>query len=104
MSHSTSSMWRHTCIDASAMKLRDNTQIIVPQVRALVEGQFASMRGHAERIGLKTPPSRVIATGGGSANLAMLQNLSQVFGCAVYTSSSTGMQSDPTVVSAKWSV
>lgn len=57
------------------------------EVRALVEGQFLSMRAHAERIGMPTPPQRVIATGGGSANHHLLRLIANVFGCPVYTAS-----------------
>ncbi|CAI5477649.1 unnamed protein product [Closterium sp. Yama58-4] len=59
------------------------------EIRALVEGQLVSMRGHAERIGLQSPPARIIATGGGSANEAILRTMANVFGCPVYTSTST---------------
>nr|XP_043614805.1 xylulose kinase 2-like isoform X2 [Erigeron canadensis] len=38
------------------------------EVRALVEGQFVSMRGHIEKCGMLSPPERIIATGGASAN------------------------------------
>ncbi|CAI5998661.1 unnamed protein product [Closterium sp. NIES-65] len=58
-------------------------------IRALVEGQLVSMRGHAERIGLQSPPARIIATGGGSANEAILRTMANVFGCPVYTSATT---------------
>ncbi|CAN6352512.1 unnamed protein product [Urochloa humidicola] len=34
-----------------------------PEVRAIIEGQFLSMRGHAEQCGLPVPPKRIIATG-----------------------------------------
>eukprot|EP00850_Spirogloea_muscicola_P021602 SM000255S08781 [mRNA] locus=s255:69247:73399:- [translate_table: standard] len=57
------------------------------EVRALLEGQILSMRMHAERVGLPSPPERVIATGGGSANLALLKVIASVFGCPVYTTS-----------------
>ncbi|PAN22046.1 hypothetical protein PAHAL_3G509300 [Panicum hallii] len=33
------------------------------EVRAIIEGQFLSMRGHAEQCGLPVPPRRIIATG-----------------------------------------
>uniref|UniRef100_A0A453CCS0 Carbohydrate kinase FGGY C-terminal domain-containing protein n=1 Tax=Aegilops tauschii subsp. strangulata TaxID=200361 RepID=A0A453CCS0_AEGTS len=55
------------------------------EVRALIEGQFMSMRGHAERCGLPVPPKRIIATGGASSNQAILKTLASVFGCPVYT-------------------
>ncbi|XP_037478381.1 uncharacterized protein LOC119355646 isoform X2 [Triticum dicoccoides] len=55
------------------------------EVRALIEGQFMSMRGHAERCGLPIPPNRIIATGGASSNQAILKTMASVFGCPVYT-------------------
>ncbi|KAG0629277.1 hypothetical protein M758_1G090400 [Ceratodon purpureus] len=55
------------------------------EVRAIVEGQFLSMRAHAERIGMPCPPERVIATGGGSANKHLLTLIASIFGCNVYT-------------------
>lgn len=60
------------------------------QVRAIVEGQFLSMRMHAERIGMPCPPERVIATGGGSANRQMLALIASIFGCDVYTAQRPG--------------
>ncbi|XP_037486256.1 xylulose kinase 2-like isoform X3 [Triticum dicoccoides] len=55
------------------------------EVRALIEGQFMSMRGHAERCGLPVPPKRIIATGGASSNQAILKTMASIFGCPVYT-------------------
>ncbi|KAK4752748.1 hypothetical protein SAY87_021546 [Trapa incisa] len=55
------------------------------EVRALIEGQFLSMRGHAERFGMPAPPNRIIATGGASANTAILGSLASIFGCDIYT-------------------
>lgn len=55
------------------------------EVRAVVEGQFLSMRAHSERIGMPSPPERVIATGGGSANSQLLATIADIFGCPVYT-------------------
>lgn len=55
------------------------------EVRALVEGQFLSMRGHAERFGLPSPPRRIIATGGASANQTILSCLASIYGCDIYT-------------------
>ncbi|KAF0915606.1 hypothetical protein E2562_037461 [Oryza meyeriana var. granulata] len=55
------------------------------EVRAIIEGQFLSMRGHAERCGLPVPPKRIIATGGASSNQIILQTMASIFGCAVYT-------------------
>ncbi|KAL5847130.1 hypothetical protein ACOSQ3_010654 [Xanthoceras sorbifolium] len=55
------------------------------EVRALIEGQFLSMRGHAERFGLPSPPKRIIATGGASANQSILSSVAAIFGSDVYT-------------------
>ncbi|XP_074564378.1 xylulose kinase 2 [Curcuma longa] len=55
------------------------------EVRAIVEGQFVSMRGHAERFGMPTPPNRIIATGGASSNEYILKSIANIFGCPVYT-------------------
>ncbi|XP_073154495.1 xylulose kinase 2 [Henckelia pumila] len=55
------------------------------EVRALVEGQLLSMRAHAERFGLPSPPNRIIATGGASANKCILALISSIFGCNIYT-------------------
>ena len=54
------------------------------EARAVVEGQFLSMRAHGESIGIVNP-KRLIATGGASSNLAVLQILADVFGAPVYT-------------------
>ncbi|XP_015258514.1 PREDICTED: xylulose kinase [Cyprinodon variegatus] len=56
------------------------------EIRALVEGQFLSRRLHAERLGYSiVPGTRVLATGGASANQQILQVLSDVFNAPVYT-------------------
>ncbi|KAM6908154.1 xylulose kinase isoform 1-T1 [Lycodopsis pacificus] len=75
------------------------------EVRALVEGQFLSRRLHAERLGYSIsetsvlllllifssclysiiPGTRVLATGGASANKDILQVLCDVFNAPVYT-------------------
>ncbi|KAF7846863.1 hypothetical protein BT93_L3645 [Corymbia citriodora subsp. variegata] len=55
------------------------------EVRALIEGQFLSMRAHAERFGMPAPPNRIIATGGASANQRILSSIASIFGCDVYT-------------------
>ncbi|XP_008557575.1 xylulose kinase [Microplitis demolitor] len=56
------------------------------EVRALVEGQFIAKRAYAENFGFTVASnSRIIATGGASANKAMLQVLSDVFNAPVYT-------------------
>ena len=53
------------------------------EARAVVEGQFMSMRAHGESVGI-VAPKRLIATGGASANAAVLQVLADVFGAPVY--------------------
>ncbi|KAL6184472.1 hypothetical protein ACLB2K_045873 [Fragaria x ananassa] len=45
---------------------------VYDEARAVVAGQFMSMRGHAERFGMPSPPGRIIATGGGSVNRSFL--------------------------------
>ncbi|KAG8092819.1 hypothetical protein GUJ93_ZPchr0012g21602 [Zizania palustris] len=55
------------------------------EVRAIIEGQFLSMRGHAESCGLPVPPKRIIATGGASSNQIILKIMASIFGCPVYT-------------------
>ncbi|XP_047322198.1 xylulose kinase 2 [Impatiens glandulifera] len=55
------------------------------EVRAIIEGQFLSMRAHAERFGMPSPPKRIIATGGASTNQSILNTMASVFGCDVYT-------------------
>lgn len=62
------------------------------QVRALIEGQFLSMRAHAERFGMPSPPKRIIATGGASANHDILSSIASIFGCDVYTVQRPGKQ------------
>ncbi|KAK7084821.1 hypothetical protein SK128_003813 [Halocaridina rubra] len=56
------------------------------EVRALIEGQFIAKRLHAENLGFSTgSSSRVLATGGASSNLSILQVLADVFCAPVYT-------------------
>ncbi|XP_024174458.1 xylulose kinase 2 isoform X1 [Rosa chinensis] len=55
------------------------------EARAVVEGQIMSMRGHAERYGMPSPPKRLIATGSSSVNRAFLYIAACVFGCELYT-------------------
>jgi xylulokinase len=58
------------------------------EVRALVEGQFLSMRLHASNIGL-TRIERVLATGGASRNEALMQVAADVLGAPVYVAGSS---------------
>jgi xylulokinase len=53
------------------------------EIRAVVEGQFLSMRLHGKNIGIEA--SKILATGGASANPAILQVIADVFGVDVYT-------------------
>jgi xylulokinase len=52
------------------------------EVRAVVEGQFLALRSHGARIGLA--PTRLLATGGASANRDILRIAGDVFGVPVY--------------------
>ncbi|XP_047067082.1 xylulose kinase 2-like [Lolium rigidum] len=74
--------------DASADNLteREVQEFDAPsEVRAIIEGQMLSMRGHAERFGMPNPPKRIIATGGASSNESILKSIAQIFGCPVFT-------------------
>ena len=54
--------------------------------RAVIEGQFLSRRIHAEDMGFKFGEnSRILATGGASNNMTILQVMSNIFGASVYT-------------------
>lgn len=59
----------------------------------MIEGQFLSMRAHAERFGMPSPPKRLIATGGASANTSILNSVASIFGCNVYKVQSPGKYS-----------
>ncbi|MFH1968753.1 MAG: FGGY-family carbohydrate kinase, partial [Verrucomicrobiota bacterium] len=54
-------------------------------VRAVVEGQYLSMRLHGNNIGLV--PQKILATGGASVNKSLLQVMADVFGTPVHISS-----------------
>lgn len=54
-------------------------------VRAVVEGQYLSMRLHGNKIGLV--PQKILATGGASVNKSLLQVMADVFGTPVHVSS-----------------
>ncbi|XP_072952429.1 xylulose kinase 2 isoform X2 [Typha angustifolia] len=54
------------------------------EVRAIIEGQLLSMRAHAERFGMPSPPKRIIATGGASSNQSILKAIAMIFGCPIY--------------------
>ncbi len=61
--------------------LRDAPEHAARNCRAVVEGQFLSMRLNSEWMAIR--PRRVIATGGGSRNRELLQVAADVFGCPV---------------------
>ncbi|XP_051124599.1 xylulose kinase 2-like [Andrographis paniculata] len=67
------------------VKVREVTEFdAASEVRAVIEGQFLSMRAHAERFGMPSPPTRLIATGGASNNENILSSVASIFGCNVY--------------------
>ncbi|KAK2548131.1 Xylulose kinase [Acropora cervicornis] len=56
------------------------------EIRALVEGQFMAKRAHAEALGYSLGANTsILATGGASSNVAILQVLADVFNAPVYT-------------------
>ena len=57
------------------------------EIRALVEGQFLSLRLHGERIGLRS--KRLLATGGASANREIVRVMCDVFGVPVHVAEVT---------------
>ena len=61
--------------------LRDEPEQAARNCRAVVEGQFLSMRLNSEWMG--TRPRRLVATGGGSQNRELLQIAADVLGCRV---------------------
>ena len=55
-------------------------------MRALVEGQMAAKRVHAERLGFQLgEDTRILVTGGASVNKAIQQVIADVFNASVYT-------------------
>lgn len=61
--------------------LRDESEQTPWNCRAVVEGQFLSMRLNSEW--MATRPRRLVATGGGSRNRELLQIAADVLGCRV---------------------
>lgn len=56
------------------------------EIRACVESQFLRLRIHGENLGFKRGPNtRILATGGASANNSILSVLADVFNAPVYT-------------------
>ena len=53
------------------------------------------MRAHAERFGMPSPPKRIIATGGASANQSILSSIASIFGCDIYTVKRPGKKNTP---------
>jgi xylulokinase len=58
------------------------------EARAVVEAQFLSMRLHSGHVGIV--PTRILATGGASANPAILRVMADVFGVPVFTGKHPG--------------
>ncbi|GKV19973.1 hypothetical protein SLEP1_g30162 [Rubroshorea leprosula] len=54
------------------------------EIRALIEGQFLTMRAYSEKFGMPSPKG-IIATGGASANQNILHSIASIFGCNVFT-------------------
>ena len=61
--------------------LEDAPEQAAHNCRAVVEGQFLSMRLNSEW--MATRPSRIVATGGGSRNRELLQVAADVMGCRI---------------------
>lgn len=56
------------------------------EIRACVESQFLRLRIHSENLGFKSGPNtRILATGGASANQSIVKVLADVFNAPVYT-------------------
>jgi len=56
------------------------------EIRALVEGQVLAKRLHAQTMGFRiSEKTRVLVTGGASVNKSLLQVISDVFNCKVFT-------------------
>lgn len=56
------------------------------EIRACIESQFLRLRIHAENLGFKSGPNtRILATGGASANTSIVKVLADVFNAPVYT-------------------
>ena len=60
----------------------ESFESVAAEVRALIEGQFLSLKSHARHLGL-SKPKRIVASGGASVNHALLQVLADVFQCEV---------------------
>lgn len=69
--------------------------IFPSKIRAIIEGQILSIRGHAERLGIPVPPNKLMVTGGASSNSTILKYISLIFGCSVHTVQRPGMQKSP---------
>lgn len=69
-------IWRFDASDKPLRRFNSNED-----VRAVVEGQFLSMRLHGRNIGLA--PQNILATGGASVNQAILKTMADVFNAPV---------------------
>eukprot|EP00794_Sanderia_malayensis_P019329 gene19329-21253_t len=55
------------------------------EIRALIEGQLLAKRIHSEQLGFQPGiTSRILATGGASKNMSILQVMADIFNCSVY--------------------
>lgn len=59
-------------------------------IGALIEEQFPSMRSHAERFEMLSPPKLIIVTGKGVGKSYHFELYNFHFGCHVYTIQSLG--------------
>jgi xylulokinase len=66
------------------------------EARAVLEGQFLSMRVHGAHIGLQ--PASILATGGASNDRGVLRVMADVFGTPVFT----GKQANSAAVGAAY--
>ena len=72
-------VWRFDCRGRPIRRFNEGED-----ARAVIEGQFLSMRLHGRNIGLA--PRKILATGGASVNRSILKTMADVFGAPVYTS------------------
>lgn len=67
--------------DAAGKPLSGPFENPAVEARAVLEGQFMSMRLHSQTLGVR--PNSITATGGASKNPVICQVLADVFGCPV---------------------
>lgn len=81
-------MWRFPSAGLPRPAPAPLTSLRMDDARGVVEWQQLAARRHAEALGLGTP-SRVLATGGGSANAAVLQIAADVWAAPVFTAATS---------------